>query len=190
MLKKNCTIGIWWLPKWNSISFFPFPFEFPFCHRTCPFKAGSYRVTLLFYNYTLNERLPEDLSSWPTKIFPDLQFQALTSRWMWWTCTTSPDTVQLAFGSVDTRATPSTMWINHFRSSILHNTFNVEKPQWPTNAQMFSWNMSGNPMEQYFTEWESGYPKNRCKNFFLFSTCFFYLNLHRTCELWVLQCSR
>ena len=31
-------------------------------------------------------------------------------------------------------------------------------------VQMFSWNVSGNPMEQYFTEWESGYPKNRYRS--------------------------
>ena len=186
MLKKNCTIGIWWLPKWNSISFFPFPFEFPFCHRTCPFKAGSYRVTLLTI------LLMRDCWSTNQKIFQvDQQRYFPIFNFRLWQADGCGELVR-------PRRTQSSLlldrWIWERRhqqcESILHNTFNVEKPQWPTNAQMFSWNMSGNPMEQYFTEWESGYPKNRCKNFFPLFTCFFYLNLHRTCELWVLQCSR
>lgn len=42
---------------------------------------------------------------------------------------------------------PACFWIGGYESDPVNN--------------MFSWNVSGNPMEQYFTEWESGYPKNR-----------------------------
>ena len=78
---------------------------------------------------------------------------------------------------------------------------------WLNIVKMFSWNVSGNPMEQYFTEWESGYPKNRCPAspplllweisskrtlpaFYRFFCLFGSVFVHRTCELWVLQCSR
>lgn len=42
---------------------------------------------------------------------------------------------------------PACFWIGGYESDPSNN--------------MFTWNISGNSMEQYFTEWESGYPKNR-----------------------------
>ena len=45
-------------------------------------------------------------------------------------------------------------------NSFFNKHFN--ESYWLNIIKMFSWNVSGNPMEQYFTEWESGYPKNRC----------------------------
>jgi len=42
---------------------------------------------------------------------------------------------------------PACFWIGGFESDAANN--------------MFTWNISQRLMEQYFTEWESGYPKNR-----------------------------
>ena len=90
-------------------------------------------------------------------------------------------------------------------NSFFNKHFN--ESYWLNIIKMFSWNVSGNPMEQYFTEWESGYPKNRCPAspplllweisskrtlpaFYRFFCLFGSVFVHRTCELWVLQCSR
>ena len=73
---------------------------------------------------------------------------------------------------------PACFWIGGYESDPLNNvTFlSIIINQFFLNiiffhnmkasslVQMFSWNVSGNPMEQYFTEWESGYPKNRYRS--------------------------
>ena len=60
---------------------------------------------------------------------------------------------------------PACFWIGGFESNAANNVGNPRGGFfYVLMSQMFSWNISGNPMEQYFTEWESGYPKNRSKN--------------------------
>ena len=184
MLKKTALLVFDGFPSGTQSHFFLFLLNFLFVTVLVLLKP----VPIVWLYYSITILLMRDCQ----KIFPvDQQRYFPIFNFRLWQADGCGELVR-------SRRTQSILlldrWIwerrNQQCESILHNTFNVEKPQWPTNAQMFSWNMSGNPMEQYFTEWESGYPKNRCKNFFLFSTCFFYLNLHRTCELWVLQCSR
>ena len=55
-------------------------------------------------------------------------------------------------------------------------------------VQMFSWNVSGNPMEQYFTEWESGYPKNRYRSHPLLLPSFAFCFSIWTCYTGLASC--
>ena len=82
---------------------------------------------------------------------------------------------------------PACFWIGGYESDSVNNVnsylslaiscyhfhlhcrfYNIDFITSKCSLQMFSWNVSGNPMEQYFTEWESGYPKNRWKKLLAF----------------------